>query len=196
MKPPVTRLTRDKRGAAILEFALVAPLLLTLVLGAFDLGYRAYITSVLQGAVQKAARDATIEGGADALSSIDAAVYGQVHPVISNGTLTFDRKNYATFTRAGQAENFTDTNNNNVRDPGECFQDENGNNTWDADGGANGLGGARDIVVYTAKLTYPHIFPVAGFLGWSETQTVSSTTVLRNQPFGTQANRNTTVVCT
>ncbi len=196
IRAALTRLRREARGAAAIEFAMVAPVLFLLLMASFDLSYRAYISSTLQGAVQKAARDATLEGGAGATSSLDARVRLQVAPIVDNGTFTFTRKNYESFTRAGQAENFTDSNANGIRDAGECFQDENGNGTWDADSGSNGTGGARDIVVYTAQVSYPRIFPLYGMLGWSSTQIVSATTVLRNQPYSTQQRASAVAVCT
>lgn len=189
-------LRHNCRGNTMMEFAIVAPVLLTLTFAGFDLGYRTYIGSTLQGVVEKAGRDATLEGGAAALSSIDAKVYSTVHPLVDQGVFTFTRKNYESFSRAGQAENFTDGNSNGIRDPGECFQDENGNRTWDTDSGSEGVGGARDIVVYTAKVKYERLFPMYGLLGWSQEQTSSATTVLRNQPFATQNARNVTAVCT
>ena len=40
----------DERGATIVEFAIVAPVFLTLLLGIFDFGHAIYAQSVLQGA--------------------------------------------------------------------------------------------------------------------------------------------------
>lgn len=190
------RFAADTRGLTIIEFAFIAPTLLVLMMGTFDLGFRAYATSVLQGEVQKAARDATLETGSTAGTALNARVQSQVSRVISNGTWTFTRKSYSSFTRAGQAENFTDSNGNGVRDAGECFQDENGNGNWDADVGLNGQGTSDDIVMYTASVSFPRLFPMYGLLGWSPNQTISATTTLRNQPYGTQVNYAVTAICT
>jgi hypothetical protein len=48
------------------------------------------------------------------------------------------------------------------------------------------MGGARDAVLYTVTVEYPRAFPMMGLLGFSETVTARSRTVLRNQPFGEQ----------
>ena len=48
---------RDEEGASLVEFALIAPTLLVLLLGAFDLCYNVYGNTMLQGAIQEAARD-------------------------------------------------------------------------------------------------------------------------------------------
>ncbi|MGE4411843.1 MAG: TadE/TadG family type IV pilus assembly protein, partial [Sphingobium sp.] len=55
------RIRRDERAATLIEFAFVAPVLCILLLGAFDVGHTLYMTSVLQGVVQKAARDSGLE---------------------------------------------------------------------------------------------------------------------------------------
>jgi Flp pilus assembly protein TadG len=202
----LTRLRDDERGATAVEFAFIAPVLFLVLMGTFDLSYRTFIHATLQGEVQKAARDGTLEGGASALSSLDARIENRVKPMVSNATFAFDRKKYTSFSRAGQAENFTDGNGNGVRDAGECFQDENGNGAWDPLGGVNASqGGSNDIVQYKVTVTYPRIIPMEGVFkmmgitttNWGANQTISSTTVLRNQPFGAQAAGPTTVaVCT
>lgn len=189
-------LRENDSGSAVVEFALVVPILFTLIFAGMDLAYRGFINATLQGAVQKVARDATLETGASRASALDQKVQNIVKPIVDNGTFTFTRTNYSTFTKAGQPENFTDGNSNGVRDPGECFEDENGNGTRDLISGKSGVGGSRDVVLYTAAVSYPRLFPLHGLVGWSATQTVSSTTVLRNQPFGAQAAAVTTVICT
>ena len=66
------RLGRDESGATIVEFALVLPVLCVLLLGIFDLGYRSYASSVMQGALHEAARMATV--GNVNMTQIDARV--------------------------------------------------------------------------------------------------------------------------
>jgi hypothetical protein len=190
------RLGGDSRGTAMLEFALVAPALLVFMIASFDLAWRAYATATLQGAMQKAARDSGLETGRATTTQIDNKVKAIVYPVLNNATFVFDRKNHATFERAGQPEKFTDTNANGTRDDGECFEDGNANTQWDRVGGQSGQGGARDITVYKVTMTYPRIMPMYGLLGWGANQEVSATTVLRNQPYAAQATRPVTVICT
>lgn len=197
MKQIFNHLRRDQRGMAIVEFAFVAPTFLVLMMAAFDLGHRTYAINVLEGEVQKAGRDATLEGGGTSATYLDDRVRAQAGKVVgSGGNWSFERKYYPSFTRAGQQENFTDGNSNGQRDAGECFQDENGNGTWDANSGRSGQGGADDIVVYTASVTYQRLFPMYGLLGWSQNQTIAATTVLRNQPFGNQITIAPVTICT
>lgn len=196
------RLHGDNRGTALMEFALVAPTFLLLLMGIFDISYRAYAVSVLQGAVQKAGRDSTLEGASGGLGSIDATITNQMRTVTNSVTMSFDRKTFVSFSRAGQAEEFEDRIEvatglpNGIREAGECYFDENGNGTYDSNAGINGQGGARDIVVYTATAVYPRLFPMYGLLGFPQNETISATSVLRNQPFGTQAVRPNPRICT
>jgi Flp pilus assembly pilin Flp len=190
------RLKRDQKGAALIEFAIIAPGFFVLMLGVFDIAYRTFFNSMLQGAVAKAARDGALENGASTTGLLDERVKQLVGPIAANGTWSFDRKSYTSFTRAGAQEKFTDSDADNIRDTGECFEDENANGVWDADSGAAGQGGAKDITRYYVKVEIQRLFPLSGMLGWPSKQVVSATTVLRNQPYDTQAERPVVVKCT
>ena len=188
-----SHLRRDERGVTVVEFALLAPVLLVTLLGMFDMGYTMYAQTLLQGALQQAARNSTIEGAAGSTSTIDGAVTSVVRTAIIDATLTFNRKSYASFSIVGVAEQFTDTNGNGSCDAGEPFEDVNNNGVWDRDQGRTGLGGARDAVLYTATMTFPRAFPLAGFMQVPVNVTVTGNTVLRNQPFGLQQTTTPTV---
>lgn len=181
----LARLRADQRGATIIEFAMVAPVLLLTILGLFDMAYNMYSTAMLEGAIQKAARDATLEGAAPA--TVDARVAAAVHAVVPGARLAYSRKAYFSFTDVGQPEDYTDVNTNGLCDNGEPFEDANGNGDWDADRGSVGNGGARDAVLYSVTATYDHAFPLTSIAGLSGTVSARSETVLRNQPFGLQA---------
>jgi Flp pilus assembly protein TadG len=197
MKPSILkRLRGDRQGVTIVEFAFIGPTLLLMLMGFFDLGHRSYVSAILAGELQKAGRDSTLETGSTSAAALDLRIKNQVSNIVKDGTYTFTRKAYSSFTRTGQAENFTDGNSNGVRNPGECFQDENGNGTYDTDIGQNGQGTSDDIVQYSVSVTYQRLFPMHGMLGWSQTETVSASTVLRNQPYGTQQTFPIVVICT
>lgn len=189
------RLRGDARGVTIIEFGIVAPVMLIMLMGLCDLLYQVYTQSILNGELQKAARDSGIEGGAASTATIDAKVQTAVKKIARNATFTSTRKSYDSFSEIAP-EPFTDTNGNGVRNPGECFTDVNANGTWDADPGATGQGGASAVTVLTMTATYPRLFPVAGLLGWSQSQTVSATTLLKNQPYATQTVTDSKTVCT
>lgn len=174
-------LLEDTEGVSIVEFALIAPALLVMLMGLMDVSYNMYATAILEGTIQEAGRDSTIE--AAATGSIDSMVEGDVKDLVSNATLTFERKAYAQFSDVMRAEDFTDVNGDGICNDNEPYEDANGNNAYDSDRGIDGIGGARDAVLYTATMTYPRAFPLAPLIGIDPNFTVSATTVLRNQPF-------------
>ena len=181
-------LRRDRRGTAITEFALTAPVFLLLVMGIFDYCWQVYAQQVLQGAVGDAARQSTLEANAIAArqTALDDVVRAKVKGVFGNANVQFSRKAYQDFSGVSQREALEDANNNGVADRGECFDDMNGNNSWDSqDQARSGNGGASDVVLYTATATINRILPVWRMLGQSQQVTLKSSTVLRNQPYAT-----------
>lgn len=191
----IRRLRRSEQGNAIVEFALTAPVFLLILMGIFDYSWQIYGKQVLQGAVSKAARDATLEGNALNQTALDEKVRQKVLKVFRNGQVTFVRKAYDSYSEVGEPEAFTDSNNNSRYDSGECFEDVNGNNSWDADRGQTGNGGAEDVVLYTATLEIERVLPVWNMLGQSQRSRMEATTVLRNQPYNA-ATSTKKVICT
>lgn len=175
------RLHSDRRGAAVVEFALIAPALLMTVFGLFDLGYNIYTAELLEGAIQKAARNSGIESANSA--TLDGRVAAQVKNIAPRATLTFKRTSYASFSDIGRPEDFTDVNGDGHCNNGEPFEDANANGAWDADQGKSGQGGSRDAVLYEVQVTYPRPFPVMAIFGMSPNYSLTSRTVLRNQPY-------------
>lgn len=192
---PNRPLAADPSGVTAVEFGMVAPVFLLLLFGIFDIGHAAYTQSVLQGAVQDAGRDAGLESGEESLVAIDDYVRAQLRPVVPGATYSFERVNYHSFTDVGRPEDFVDANANGEYDDDECFTDENANERWDSDVGEEGLGGADDVVLYTASVSYDRVFPLWAMIGLDPKSNVSATTTLRNQPFGTQAPRPKQQVC-
>lgn len=189
-------LARDNRGATMVEFALVAPVLMLTLVGLFDLSYNIYAASMVEGAIQQAARDSTIEGNTTSQASIDARVTEIVETIVPTATVSFARSAYTDFSNVAQAEDFTDTNTDGDCNDGEPFEDVNGNNLWDSDRGRNGMGGARDAVLYTVTVTYDRRLPLNNFIGVPDTVTTVARTVLRNQPFGMQDREVSVENCT
>lgn len=198
------RLARDTRGATVIEFAIIAPVLMTLIMGLGEMSYQEYLQTMLNGSVQKAARDSAIQGGAENADALDAKVITMIGAIAKNltkacpataaNTWCATRKSYAQFGNI-KSEYIYDTNGNGVLDAKECFDDLNNNKTWEADPGLNGQGGSNEVTLYTMTVTYKRLFPVAGVVGMGSQQTLSSTTILKNQPYAGQANPTVTKVC-
>jgi Flp pilus assembly pilin Flp len=184
-------LGRDQRGATIVEFALILPVLCVLMLGTLDLGYRSYVTSIVQGSLHEAARMATVGGVPTA--TIEQHVRDRLRDFSGEATITTSTRSYADFNGVRTPETITsDTAPTGQYNPGDCYRDENGNNQYDVDRGRTGLGGSEDVVFFEVRMSYPHIVPMANFLGtnWSNDVVITQNTVLRNQPY---ASRNVAV---
>lgn len=189
-RPIPGALARDEAGATVIEFAIVAPVLGLALLGAFDIAHTLYARAVLQGVVQKTARDGALESGSGsaAQTALDNKVRTQARALANNAQIEITRRFYRTFTdaAAARAETWTDTNDNGTCDGSEPYEDANRNGTWDADGGDAGQGGAKDATLYTVTVTYPRMFPFYNVVGGSRTTKITASTVLRNQPYADQ----------
>ena len=182
------RLRRDQQGVSAVEFALLAPVLLTMLMGLLDLAYNMYTAQMLQGAVQAAARKSSIEGAATNAAAIDGVVTTAVHAVAPSATMTFSRKAYTNFGNVNRPEDYDDVNADGTCNNGEPFEDANGNGNWDIDPGQAGFGSARDAVLYNVAITYPRAFPIFAFIpGQTSTFSMKADVVLRNQPSGMQS---------
>jgi len=193
MRALFRRLGRDQRGSTIIEFALVAPVMLVVIMGLLDMTYRLYAKAIFEGSVQKAARDATLESGADVATStlIDTMVknrFKDINATVNDSSFSFTRKNFKDFTSAGTSEPVVNQPPNSPCLPTRTYIDLNNNGSFDS-GGADGQGGADDVVLYTATVTYRSLFPVTALFGAPSNQTIKASTVLRNQPYNDQAAR-------
>lgn len=189
------RLRRQQKGVAAIEFAMVGPLFFLVLMGSMDFGLQMYANLVLRGAVSDAAREATLEGNATDQTALDNAVREKVRLIFKDAELTFDRKAYESYDQIGDPEPFTDANNNGQYDPGECFEDLNGNRTWDSDRGTSGNGGAEDVVLYSATMDFERMLPVWRMLNLDKNAKLTATTVLRNQPYNVNTETRE-VICT
>ncbi|TXC71222.1 pilus assembly protein [Sphingomonas ginsenosidivorax] len=178
---------RDTRGAALMEFAIVAPVLLTMIVGGLGAGHTLYVQSVLDGEMQKAARDMSLEdASAEARqAAIEDRVRDQVHKLVKGADVDFELTAYHDYRDAdAKVEEYVDGNHDGTCNKGESYVDANNNNSWDREGGTTGIGGSKDVVLLKAIVSY------ASFLPFGQTRgqmNLTSTTLLRNQPSSDQA---------
>lgn len=191
------RLARDEQGATIVEFAFVLPPFLLLLLGGLDLAYLSYVKAVAQGALNDAARQATVQdpffaaSGSTLEKRIENTISSQLDIIAINGKYDIKQRNYFDFNDLGNPERiFTDKNNNGRYDAkdDDCFEDFNRNGKFDLKGGDTGIGGANDVVFYTVDVEIPRLFPAGLLFGTFANYEFSVRTAVRNQPYKTQAN--------
>ena len=191
---------RNQRGVTIVEFALIAPVFMLTLLGGFELAFENYFRSVLNGAVKTTAREASI--GDITQAQVESKIRGRISALIP--AMSRDRievvvittRNYYNFSNIGRPEKITnDRAPLNQYNIGDCFEDTNGNGSYDTSIGESGLGDADDVVYYDVTVAFPQLIPLSGLLkGGTNTFTTRSQTVARNQPYADQPDPET--VCT
>ena len=182
----LARLASDRRGATIIEFALVSAPLMMLIMGTAELGYRSYLSSQVQGVLYQAARLATLGNKSEA--QMDTFVTTRLSTLTKSEYVTIVKKNYMSFTSRGKPEKLTDDKNSNTQyDAGDCYEDANDNGQFDVSAGVGrtGLGGAEDVIYYEVTVAYPRVMPFSLF-NQSATSTIKQNTVMRNQPYAKQ----------
>ncbi len=181
---PASQLASAREGGAAIEFAIVAPVFLLMMLGVFDIGQMAYAKAILNGAVAKAARDGSLET-ADTTAA-DAKVAAAIKPILPNAIITSTRSSFYDFADINRAEKFTDKNGDGTCNNGEPYVDENRNGSWDANIGVAGNGGAGDVVLYTVTVKYMPIFKITTMSGWNSPRVMTAVGVRKNQPYANQ----------
>ena len=180
-------LLRREEGATLTEFGLVAPIFVLMIMGVFDMAHSQYTRGMMNGAMQSAGRDLTLESAGSLQGSIDQTVIDRVQNVVpANANIRLEKLSHFEFADIGEAEEFEDDNGDLICNNNEVFVDANGNGQWDNNRGEEGIGGARDAVLYTAVVTYDRLFPMYNLAGMPQTVTLRASTVLRNQPYDEQ----------
>ena len=185
-------LLREQRGIAATEFALVAPVFILMVMGLFDVSHQAYARALFDGAVEKAAREASLETGNT--DDADEMVERIVSPILPGVELETARTSYFDFADIDRPEQYEDDNGNDVCDNNEAYVDENESEAWEADIGQGGNGGANDVVVYTVTATYEPLFKVPFMPDQWLDRSMTASAVKKNQPFADQDARDSGAV--
>lgn len=183
---PVARVARSNSGASVMEFAILAPVFLALVVGVIEITGLFLANGMLEGALREASRyGITVRCNEDRAATIRQIVANNTYGLVDMNLLTIDTRVYQSFAVIGQPEPFTDQNGNGRYDPGEPYTDVNGNGSWDADQGRPGAGAAGDIVQYTVRYNWPLYSPfLAPVLGTGGFVPLRATVAVRNEPPG------------
>lgn len=184
----IRKLKLEQSGTAALEFALVIPVVIALLVGTFEFAMIAFRTSLLEGGLREAARFGTtgsdLAGFATREEAIIAIVNEHSAGLFTVTPLELSTLVYPDFDKIGQAEPYTDSDGNLQYDAGEPFTDVNCNAVWDSDMGLAGAGGGDEVVLYTIDL---EIESITGLINHLITDNgkipLTATTAIRNEPF-------------
>jgi Flp pilus assembly pilin Flp len=182
-----TAILADRRGATAVEFAVVAPVLIALLLGLFEFSLLLTADLTLESAVTEAARFGITGrslGATTREEAIRAVLERRAGSLLDPGRLGLETLVYPDFASIGQPEPFVDTDGDGVHDPGEVYADLNGNGRWDADMGLAGLGGPDAVVLYRARYPWRFVTPLLrAFFPPDGTVELVATMAVRNEPF-------------
>lgn len=188
MRELFLRLWKHRQGASVVEFSMLAmPLILTLV-GIIEVALILFVNVLLEGSVRDAARygiTGYTSGGLDRESMIRKVIKDRTAGLVDMNKIRIETLVYQSFSDIGKPEPFVDNSPaNGTYDVGESFTDINGNNKWDADMGAVGLGGPGAVVVYRVSYDWPLLTglltPLLGSHGYVS---LTVSTAVRNEPF-------------
>lgn len=162
---------RNEKGATIIEFAILGPIFLLMIVAMMEIG----IMMVIQNSLDAAAREASRVGitGSEVLTSAEReeAIRTRVLEVVdrlSGGiakeqNITITVRAYDELASLGQPEPFQDTNGNGQYDVGEFFTDVNGNDAYDTDQGvSDSFGLSGQAVDYQINYRWDSIVSLMG----------------------------------
>lgn len=185
-KPGPSALLRDRRGSAAVDFAIIGPSLVLMLIGILEAAMLLTSQTLLQTAVTDAARSGLTGQPGDGLTRaelIRLAAERVGGNLIRPEHLRLETLVYESFANVGKPEPYTDVNSNGAYDPGEPFTDVNGNGSWDLDQGRSGLGGPNDIVLYRILYDWQPMTPLLrGLLPGGKLE-LSASFAVRNEPF-------------
>jgi hypothetical protein len=191
MRQQFSELVTSTRGAALVEFALIAPLFILILLIVLQIGMIGWAKSTLETAIRDAARFA-ITGAKGTGATREASLIAGIEDRMSVFTrdpstpITVISKVYPTFEDIAQPEKIvSDINGNGSCDTGDQYIDFNENSTYDTDMAKAGYGGPNDVVLY--KVTYPlqALIPLnQGEFNLGSVFNLSAEAAVQNEPFG------------
>jgi hypothetical protein len=175
---------RCARAGSAVEFAILCPVFLTLVLGMFEAAWVMYIQSAIEGALRQGARYGITGQGSDdvarkaaIIAEINNYTFGSV--VLTDSDV--DERVYQSFDEVGLPEPWVDANGNGQYDVGETYTELNGVPGHQDDRGVSGVGGTGSIVRYTVTYMLPALTGfVQAFTGGIH---LTATTVVQNEPY-------------
>lgn len=184
----MTGVWADRRGVTALEFALVGPAFLLMVLGIVEVSRILTAQQLLDMAAREASRVGITgvkpEGGKTREQMVRDIVEEVVTPFLDPARVTLALESYPGFQSIGKPEPFADLDGNGGWAPGEPYTDVNGNGRWDEDQGRSGSAGSGgQVVIY--RLGYENS-PVTALFAKAfgrDTVRYSARVVVRNEPF-------------
>lgn len=189
LPPPLLlkRLARHEDGIAALEFAIISPVLMLLVMGTMEVALILTAQVLMESATYSASRVGKT-GQVATDSTREATIKNEIARIggllMEPSKIVVTSTYYNNFDEIEKPEPFEDNNSNGKRDNGEPFTDWNGNGKYDLVSGDAGYGAREKVVVYTSSYDWTLFTPlISRFLGTDGKMTISARAVVRNEPY-------------
>jgi|TARA_R110002072_G_scaffold35754_28_gene105566 hypothetical protein len=178
---------RNEDGVTALTFALGLPLVLLTMTGLLEVSFILLLGTLMEGGLREAARFGITGQEPNAqvrservLEIVEKHTMGLVD--LTKANISF--KSYDSFGAVGKPEPFNDRNRNGRRENNESFTDINANGRWDSDQGAQGLGGAESVVLYSLDYDWPLLTGyLSDLLGSKGRMPLRASVLVRNEPY-------------
>jgi Flp pilus assembly protein TadG len=152
-------IARQQQGVTALEFALIAPVLVTFLIGIMELGMIMFVTMSMDTALSVTSRQGKTgytTTGQTVQQTITSTLNSQLGGLLDTTQLAFTTTAYGTLSQVGQAGQ-----------------------------GTSGTGTQNQFVVYTVSYPWHLMTPMLRpFFGTNGIYTITVTTMVRNEPYG------------
>lgn len=180
------RITDDRQGSAAVEFGIIAPLFILMIVGIAEVGTTLFVGALMEGAVRDASRyGITGQDGASRPQIIRDIIADRTIGLVDINVAAISTQVYDSFDSIGSQEPYTDDSPaNGTYDTGEAFVDINMNGSWDADQGRASVGEPGEIVLYTIDYDLPLLTGyLANHLGSGGNIGLTASIAVLNEPF-------------
>lgn len=180
------RLRQDARGSTAVEFALIGPALILMVVGITELGLMVAAQRILDDATfvgSRTGKTGYVNTGSTQAATIAANIRKAASSYLDPSKITLQSISYPDYSYM-KPEVFVDKNKNGKRDSNESYTDSNGNGKYDDGTGTSGAGSCGEIVAYTATYNWTLMTPMmSGLLGTKGIVPLTSRVVVKNEPY-------------
>ncbi len=185
------RQLKKRDGVTMLEFALIVPVLVTLLVAIIELSLIYMTQALMENASASASRlgkTGYVASGMTREQTILADLQRFNNQLFRVDEMSVTSLSYARIQDIGQPEPFVDANHNNQWDTTERYDDINNNGQYDTDQGTPGYGGSGNVVVFTLAYPWRIMTPLLGeALGEGGVRVLSARMVVKNEPYDESA---------
>ena len=181
------RFRKSESGVTAIEFAIVAPILMLLSCGVFEVSLLMASLVSLEGGLKEASRYG-ITGQTPNIGTreqqIKAILADHTLKMIDLTSATIDIKTFSSFSTAQDGEPYGDTNGNGQYDLGEPYSDLDCNNKWNGPGelASDSAGQPGQVVQYTVNFDWKVITPLISTVWGKSSFPMSASIIVKNEP--------------